>query len=194
MDLSLLGEDTDLNEHEIAWVEKDWAKVKELSAQFKKDADQSLWDILNNITQKTGYKSAAHFETYDQRAVNNALSQHISMAGYATELNQMEGLITDQMHYDYAYHTIRKAKLPKVKFAKNHDDWTDKIIIKMVAKSYDVSMARAKEYVEDILSGEQLEYIKTLMAPTVDSADHPILSVIPTKAERTKVFNEIRSW
>lgn len=192
MSLSFLGEE-DLNPHEVAWKSKDWDTVKELSKEFKKSDEQSLFDILNNVTQKSGYHSSDHFESYNQYAINNALSQHIHLRGYTYELNQMEGLISDQMHYDYLYWTIRQTTLGRVKFAKISDDWEIRVFEKLVSNFYCVSIQRAIEYISEF-NLEQIEFLKKLLKPTVNNSGVEVLSFIPTKTEREKIYRAIRDW
>lgn len=193
MDLSFLSDDFEpLNEHQIAWLERDWDKIKELSKQFKKPDEQALFDILNNVTQKTGYLSAAHFESYNQYAINHALSQHPSMLGYAYELNLMDGTITDEQHYDYLYHTVRQCKLPRVKFAKVSDDWEQRVFERLVARYYEVSVSRAIEYIDEF-NQDQITRLKKIFKGSTSDND-PALLVVPTKVERERVFKIIRDW
>lgn len=192
--LFLSGEpETEVNPHVVAWRSKDYEAVKKLSAEFKKPAEQCLFDILNNVTKKTGYLSAAHFEDYDQRAINNALSQHVTMRGYAYELNQMYGHITDQQHYDYLYHSIRQCSLPKVKFAKVQDDWESRVYERLVSKYFEVSTYRAYEYI-CFFSEEQNSALKNIVRTMVVDENSAFLSIIPTKAERLAVYNAIKKW
>lgn len=193
MSLAFLTGEPERNPHEIAWRSKDYEAVKKLAAEFKKPAEQCLFDILNNVTKKTGYLSAAHFEDYDQRAINNALSQHITMRGYAYELNQMFGYISDQMHYDYLYYSIRQCSLPKVKFAKIHDDWEQRVFERLVSEYYKVSVYRASDYI-DKFNDEQIMHLKTILKVMVIDDTSTFLACINTKAERTAVYNAIKKW
>lgn len=185
----LLGED-EPNEHYVAWASRDWDKVKELSKQFKEPEEYSLFAIIDNVTKKTGYTDVNVFENYDQFAINNALSQHIELRGYAYELNLM-GTISDRMHYDYMYFTIRKTSLPKVKFAKISDDWETRVLERLVADYYEVSYERGAEYLT-ILTPEQLAKLKRHFGAIID--DNPNLSIIPTKAERQRILTIIKNW
>lgn len=189
----LTGEDEQLNEHEIAWKTRDFDKVKELAKEFKEPKEQALFDILNNVTLKTGHRSVDSFSDYSQFALNNALSQHIPMMGFAYELNQMNGHISDQQHYDYMYYGIRKTSLPRVKFANVHDDWTERLFEKLVAKYYQVNATRAREYISGF-SGEQLEVMRSVLRPMVTGDHDEVMKFIPTKVERTRVFNEVKKW
>lgn len=180
------------SEHRIAWMERDWDRVKELSKEFKKTDDQALFDILNNVTQKTGYLSAAHFESYSQYAINHALSQHPSMLGYVYELNLMDGHLTDEQHYDYMYHTIRQCKLPRVKFAKLSEDWEQRVFERLVARYYEVSVSRASEYIDEF-NLDQITRLKKIFKGMVSDSD-PALLAVPTKVERERVFKSIRDW
>lgn len=193
MSLNFLLDEGPDNPHEIAWKSRDWAAVKELSKQFKKTEEQGLFEILNNVTRKTGYLSPDHFDDYNQHMINHALSQHVSMRGYAFELNLMEGLISDRMHYDYLYYGIRQCNLPRVKFAKVSDDWEQRALERLVARLYNVSHARACEYI-DMFTDEQTAHIRSITKRTVTSGADPVLSFIPTKADREKIYRAITGW
>ncbi|AUE22563.1 clamp loader subunit [Aeromonas phage Ah1] len=193
MSLACFMDEEDLNEHEIAWRSRDWNAVKELAKQFKVPAEQSLFEIIDNVTQKRGHGTVDRFSDYDQHAINNALSQHVTMSGYASELNSMEGFISDQMHYDYLYFTVRKCSLPKVKFAKLTDDWEQRVFEYLVSDYYEVSIPRAREYI-DYFSDEQIKRLKKMFSPTVNDVNARCLTVIPTKTEREKIQRAIRSW
>ncbi|QAX98601.1 clamp loader subunit [Aeromonas phage AsFcp_4] len=192
MSLDFLGEES-LNEHEVAWRSRDWDAVKELAKQFKVPAEQSLFVVLDNVTKKLGHGSVARFADYDQHMLNNALSQHVEMRGYAFELNTMEGHISDQMHYDYMYFTIRQCSLPKVKFAKLTDDWEERVFEYLVSDFYEVSTQRAREYINRF-SDEQKAKLRKMFSPMVNDVNAPCLTMIPTKTERDKIQRAIRSW
>ena len=194
MSLSFLsGEKDELNEHQIAWLTRDYDTIKKLSNEFKLPKEQSLFEIIENVTRKTGHKDVNIFSDYSQFAINSAISQHVPMMGYAYELNMMNGYITDQMHYDYLYHSVRKVSLPKVKFAKVTDDWVDRTFEKMIARYYEVNAQRAKTYIDDF-STDQLDILKRIVCVTVESADCELLKFIPLKADRIHTFNVIKNW
>ena len=194
MSLEFLGLETiEQNEHRIAWDAKDWDRVKELCSEFEKDKTQSVFDILANVTEKKGYKNVLEFDDYNQYLINNALSQHPHMIGYASELNLIGGYITDQMHYDYLYHTVRKCKLPFVKFAKVSGDWEYMVMISVLADYYESSKEKAEGFVE-ILGEEKLEKIKRIIKVFVDSPNSKHLSMIPTKKEKEQIYNMVKKW
>lgn len=194
MSLSFLsGEKDDINEHQVAWFNRDYEAIKKLANEFKQPKEQSLFDIVDNVTKKTGHKNVGVFSDYNQFAINNVLSQHIPLLGYAYELNMMNGFITDQMHYDYMYYEMRKISLPKVKFAKISDDWTERAFEKLIARYYEVNQTKARGYIESF-NTDQLDIIKHIVSTTVDNADGELLKFIPLKADRTHTFNTIKSW
>lgn len=193
MNLSMFLEDEPLNEHEVAWRSKDWAAVKELAKSFKKPADQSLFEIVSIVTKKTGHRSVEEFDDYNQYAINHAIGQHVELSGYASELNAMEGFISDQMHFDYLYFAVRQTSLPRIKFAKISEDWEHKALISWMSDYFEVSESRAAEYFKRF-NETQINHLKKMFSPTVTSSDSPVLAGIPTKTERERVFRSIRSW
>ena len=195
MSLDFLGLEVP-NEHRLAWDNKDWNKVKELCKEFKKDKDKSTFEIINNVTQKTGHKNVMVFESYDQYTINSWLSQHASMNGYASELNQWAGYITDQMHYDYLYYTVRKCKLPYVAYARASDDWDFVFITHILAHHYNVSYEKAVEY-HDLHTDEQMKRILRDMRGLITSPDCPFMSVLPkhiSKTEKARLYKTATKW
>ncbi|QMV28807.1 DNA polymerase accessory protein [Aeromonas phage AP1] len=192
MSLDFLGLETP-NEHRLAWDNKDWDKVKELCNEFKVDKDKSLFEIIKNVTQKTGYKNVREFADYDQFMINLMISQHAHMVGYASELNQWAGCITDQMHYDYLYHTVVKCQLPFMKAAKASNDWDYILIVKLLARHYSVSDSKAKDFIE-LHDETQLRAIKKLYKGIVTSPDCDFLKFAPNKTERTRLYGVVKKW
>ena len=189
----LSGEDEQLNEHQIAWMTRDYKEIKKLSKQFKKPKEQALFEILQNATLKQGHRKVESFSDYSQFALNNALSQHVPMAGYAYELNLMNGYISDQMHYDYMYFAIRKAALPRVSFAKISDDWLSRLFEVLVAKYYQVNTTKARAYITSF-SDEQIGILQCIVKSTVTDENSEELKFIPTKAERLRVYRTVNDW
>lgn len=192
MNLSFLGVcDEEINEHKIAWLERDWDEVGRLCSQFEKEPSVGLFDIIRNVTEKTGHKSVDYFDDYNQYMINHFLSQHVHLIGYVSELNKME--LTDQMHYDYLYYTVRRCKLPFVKAAKLEDDWEKVVIYTLMCHVFKVSMAKAMEMYET-MGDEKVNKFKKEVASLVDSENSQFLERLPTKAVKRTVLKNIKSW
>ncbi|QAY01227.1 clamp loader small subunit [Aeromonas phage ZPAH1] len=192
MSLEFLGLETP-NEHRLAWDAKDWARVKELSKEFKEDEEKALYKIIKNVTEKTGYKNVLEFSSYDQYSINRALSYHPTMNGYASELNMWAGNITDQMHYDYLYHTITKCKLPFVKPINQECDYDHQLIVKVLARHYNVSDKKASEFIE-LHDEKELNQVKKEMKCMINSPDCEFLSFLPNKSEKARLYKVASKW
>lgn len=194
MSLDFLGLDTP-NEHRLAWDNKDWDRVKELCKEiFTKEKDDSVFEVLTNVTTKVGgHKNVLEFDSYDQFMINSWLSQHPTMVGYASELNQWAGYITDQMHYDYLFHTIVKCKLPYIKYAKKTEDYDNLIIVKALARYYNVSDEKAVDFIE-LHDEKQLTSIKKSIKGIIVSPDCEFLSFLPNKKEKARLYKVASKW
>ncbi|UOX40424.1 clamp loader of DNA polymerase [Aeromonas phage GomatiRiver_11] len=104
----LMGDDEQLNEHEIAWRSNDWDTVAKLADGFKEDADNVLFNLLSDITYNKTEQNVGNLP-YDQWFINNALSQHTETIYYAYVMNLLNKL-PDQAHYNYLVSAVRKGK------------------------------------------------------------------------------------
>lgn len=111
--------------------------------------------ILPSILEKNEYV----YDDYDSSSYNPyivdiALSAHIDCLPYLCELNQYP-ILSKKMHYDYLFYSIRKYKRPFQKWVK----YTEPDNLSIIMEYYNYSKDKALE-VLDILSDEQMEYIK----------------------------------
>lgn len=100
---------------------------------------------------------------YDKWRTNTTLSNHADTVLYANQMNTHHD-ITDQMHYDYLFNSIRKTK----RYAKKKTD-QDKArerhhreemeTLALIQEYYGYNMLRAREALK-ILTEDQLEIIK----------------------------------
>ncbi|ALY07131.1 clamp loader small subunit [Vibrio phage vB_VmeM-32] len=189
----LFDDEPELNEHQIAWYSQDWQTVTKLANSFKEPKERSLFQIIDNVTTKSGgHKNVDEFSDYDQYMINQALSQHVVMVGYVSELNQMSNL-TNQQHYDYLFHTIRKTSLPKTSFARVTDDWNQKMLIALYCEYYAISKKRALEWIEfDTKTGKINEIKKTLKL--ILDEQSPLLKILPNAKVRNEVLNSVKEW
>ncbi|AAQ81357.1 DNA polymerase clamp loader subunit [Aeromonas phage Riv-10] len=146
----LLGDDEEqLNEHEIAWMSKDWDAVAKLADQFKENAENTAFAFMDDITYNKPERNVANTE-YPAWFINNALSMHAETLYPAYVMNLLSGL-DGQAQYNYLKASIRKGKVygkwPKlessaeenlyvamVKTANNVDETTACMYIKIMTK------------------------------------------------------------
>ncbi|QBX32724.1 clamp-loader subunit [Aeromonas phage Asfd_1] len=145
----LMGDDTELNEHEIAWRSNDWEAVAKLADGFKEDADNVLFNLLSDITYNKTEQNVGNLP-YDQWFINNALSQHTETIYQAYVMNLLNKM-PDQCHYNYLVTAVRQGKqygkwaklsvsveeqlhIGIIKAANNVDENTAKMYLKIMEK------------------------------------------------------------
>ena len=96
---------------------------------------------------------------YDQWRINSILSKHKDTIFYVNEINKYK--VTDQMHYDYLYNSIRKYKRYSKAISKEEKKKKEQetALISLISEYYKYNTLRAKEALK-VLSPEQIEYIK----------------------------------
>lgn len=141
----LMGDDEQLNEHEIAWLSKDWDKVSQLADGFKEDAENSLFNLLTDITYNKTEQNVGNLP-YDQWFINNALSQHAETIYQAYVMNLLHGL-PDQAHYNYLVSAIRKGK-QYGKWAKLTVSIEETLHIAIIQIANNVDVNTAKMYLK----------------------------------------------
>ena len=141
------------------------AKFLDVTLQERKEPKQEIklekprydWRYENSIT--TG-KEIEIDSDYSQWRINNILSNYRETILYANEMNCHYG-VTDQMHYDYLYNSIRKKRMKGVKETdKEKKDRKQKEELQsLVSDYYKYNIVRTKEALK-ILTAEQLNFIK----------------------------------
>jgi Bacteriophage clamp loader A subunit len=100
---------------------------------------------------------------YSQWRTNLSLSNFIDTLSYANEMN-CNYHISDKFHYEYLYHSVRKAKRYGKKKTE-YDKQIEKQIkeeqekISLISEHYKYNIVRAKEVLK-VLTSEQFELIK----------------------------------
>jgi hypothetical protein len=130
-----------------------WAKH---SIETKKERYD--WRYENSIT--SGKNPVDIDMDYSQWRTNNILSNYRETILYANEMNCHYN-VTDQMHYDYLYYSIRKKKMKGVKETEEEKKSRKRKeeLQTLVSNYYKYNIVRTKEALK-ILTAEQLEIIR----------------------------------
>lgn len=130
---------------------------KEPKQEIKLEKPRYDWRYENSITSG---KEIEIDTDYSQWRINNILSNYRETILYANEMNCHYG-VTDQMHYDYLYNSIRKKRMKGVKETdKEKKDRKQKEELQsLVSDYYKYNIVRTKEALK-ILTAEQLNFIK----------------------------------
>lgn len=165
MSLSALFGEVALNEHEIAWRTKDWDSVKKLSESYKEKPANEFFYILNKINSDKSRINTEDVESYNQFSINASLSRHIDCVQHTFNMNILCDCINDQMHFDYLLHSIRPGKRygGTADIGDPIEDIINVVFSKCVAKIYEVSIERAKEYIDILKYKGETDKISYLM-------------------------------
>ena len=131
---------------------------KEPKPEIKQEKPRYDWRYENSIT--SGKKQHEVDSDYSQWRTNNILSNYRETVLYANEMN-INYNITDQMHYDYMFNSIRKKKM----YAKKETDQEKKErkqkeeLQTLISNYYKYNIVRTKEVLK-ILTAEQINIIK----------------------------------
>jgi hypothetical protein len=135
---------------------------KEPKPEIKQDKPRYDWRYENSIT--SGKKTIEVDNDYSQWRTNNILSNYRETILYANEMN-INYNVTDQMHYDYMFNSIRKKKM----YSKKETDQEKKErkhkeeLQSLVSDYYKYNIVRTKEALK-ILNDEQINDIKIRMS------------------------------
>lgn len=153
--VNVLGEERDFEkEKEAVGFFGNWAKWAEEQKQSKPRYD---WRYENSIT--SGKKIELDGD-YSQWRTNNILSNYKELILYANEMN-CHYVVTDQMHYDYLYNSIRKVKRWSKAETKEEKKAREKkeALIDLISTHYKYNAIRAKEALK-VLTEAQINEIK----------------------------------
>jgi len=100
---------------------------------------------------------------YNQWRTNSSLSNYIDTLLYVNEMN-MYHFITNQMHYDYLFNSVRKSKRYGKKKTEKDKQLERQIKeenekISLIQEYYKYNRTKSKEIL-NVLSDEQLNYIR----------------------------------
>jgi len=150
--VNVLGEKRDFEKEAVGFF-GNWAKWSE-EQKVKPRYD---WRYENSIT--SGKKVEIDGD-YSQWRTNNILSNYKDTILYANEMNCRYG-VTDQMHYDYLFNSIRKSKRytkPETKQEKKTREKQEQLV-DLISRHYKYNAIRAKEAL-NILTEAQINEIK----------------------------------
>lgn len=131
---------------------------REPEPEVKQEKPRYDWRYENSIT--SGKKQQEVDSDYSQWRTNNILSNYRETVLYANEMN-INYNVTDQMHYDYMFNSIRKKKM----YAKKETDQEKKErkqkeeLQTLISNYYKYNIVRTKEVLK-ILTAEQINIIK----------------------------------
>lgn len=152
--VNVLGEARDFEKEAVGFF-GNWAKYVTETKLGKPKYD---WRYENSITN--GKKSIDIDGDYSQWRTNSILSNYRQTILYSNEMN-MNYHITDQMHYDCLYNSIRKQKMynkPETKEEKKAREKQEELH-DLISKYYKYNAVRTKEALK-VLTAEQIEFIR----------------------------------
>jgi len=122
------------------------------------------WRYENSINSgKEQLKLNEQEFKYNQWRTNSSLSNYVDTLLYVNEMN-MYHFITNQMHYDYLFNSVRKSKRYGKKKTEKDKQLERQIKeenekISLIQEYYKYNRTKSKEIL-NVLSDEQLNYIR----------------------------------
>ena len=122
------------------------------------------WRYENSINSgKEQLKLNEQEFKYNQWRTNSSLSNYVDTLLYVNEMN-MYHFITNQMHYDYLFNSVRKTKRYGKKKTEKDKQLERQIKeenekISLIQEYYKYNRTKSKEIL-NVLSDEQLNYIR----------------------------------
>lgn len=192
----MFGDSPKLNEHQIAWIGKDWDKVKKLSDAFKEKPVNEFFFILNQINTQKNRINPDHFESYNQYSINSVMSGHIDCSYHAYAMNLLGDAVSDQMHFDYLLHGVRPSKRygGAGAIVDPVEMMCDEVFACAVGKYYKVSLERAKEYITEDFNQEQIGLLKKMLCKTIDESMVKSACSYAKKSDINHVMKLIEDW
>lgn len=179
----LMGDDEQLNEHEIAWRSQDWDVISKLADQFKEDAENTAFALMDDITYNKPERDVGNID-YPTWFINNALSMHVETIYQAYVMNLLSNL-DPQSHYNYLVSSVRKGKLYG-KWPKLSESPEEKLHIAMIKSANNVDDKTAQMYVKILTKrnklGEFLSAHKYLVTPAF------VKTVVKTSKEQNQLL------
>lgn len=181
----------ELNEHEIAWLSKDWDAVQKLADQYKEKQENVLFSILDSITVNKNEMTTEQENQYSKYWIDNALSQHVDCIIPVYTMNLIGESLSDEDHFRYYKNAISSGKRYG-KWAKLVDDSEDLLELSVLREHYNINIEDAIMY-RTILKaknnfGKELKRLKSI------ATDDFIKTVIKNKADHNKLIKKVKAW
>jgi hypothetical protein len=151
--LNVLLEERDPEKEAVGFF-GNWAK----HSIEQKQKERYDWRYENSITK--GKKQIIDGD-YSQWRTNNVIAGYRGLTKIVNEVNIRYG-ITDQMHYDYLYGSVRKQSYERAKAEtekEKKDRKKQEELLTLVSNYYKYNNVRTKEALK-ILTAEQIEIIR----------------------------------
>jgi hypothetical protein len=153
--MSLFEDDDQYNEHQIAWLGKDWTKVQELSDSYKEKAENQFFEIIGSINEKKEHLNISTMD-YSKFMVENALSQHADCMPAVYVMNLVGQGLSDQAHYNYMMASVPRGRRYG-KWAKLTENIQDALILQVIMTYYKVNAIDARMYRETLEAKNKLK-------------------------------------
>lgn len=187
---TFLDDDEVMNPHEVAWRSKNWDAVDELTKEFTKSKENTLFNVLDQLNNGKQRLMVSSLDSYDKFFIDNAMSQHVDTLIPAYVMNLIGSGLPDQAHFDYYLHSVRKAKRVGA-WAKLTEDNEEKIILRVLETIYGINTRVAMEYYEEL---KELNTLNEWKRKNMKLALSLLGDVVKNKTEQKKVEKIIQKW
>lgn len=190
MSLSAFLDEEELSPHEMAWRSKDWDAVEELTKEYTKSKENTLFMVLDQLNDGKKRLNISGLDTYDKFFIDNAMSQHVDTMIPAYVMNLIGSGLSDQAHFDYYLHSVRKGRRSGA-WAKLSHDWEEKIILRILESTYGINTRNAMEYYDELKELNKLEEWKRKNMKVALSV---LGDVVKQKTDQKKVEKILKQW
>lgn len=187
MAVSLFDDDVQLNEHEVAWKQRDFDSVQKLADSFKEKAENELFAILDDITASKRQRNLAQSENYNKFWIDNALSQHVDCIIAVNRMNLIGAGLTDQQHFNYYLHALPQGKRYGKWAKEEQGDVNTQLVVKLLMKYHTINAADAFNYFEQYKAkGHLKEVLKRVKGLVTDD----FLKTVTKNVKEQKQFKK----
>lgn len=137
-------DDDQYNEHQLAWMARDWTAVQKCADQYKVSAETELFEILGAINESKKQLNVSQMD-YSRFMIENSLSQHADCLPAVYAMNLVGAGLSDQAHFNYM-----KAAVPQGrrygKWAKLNEDINKQLVLAVIQTQYKINVYDADMY------------------------------------------------
>lgn len=175
------------NEHEQAWLAKDWDHVQALADQYKEKEEADIFKTIKNINQSKHEQYVD--QDYSKYMIDNLLSQHIDCIHTVYMSNLLMSGLSDQSHLNYLIQAIPAGKRYAGKSAQLSTDIKQVFILKLLMKRYQINYDSALMYKQVLEKKNCLEQVlKQCKGLVTDELIKSVTKVVKEQNELKKLL------
>ena len=190
MSLFFFDDEPEYNEHQIAWLTKDWSAVQKCADQFKESPESEFFGLIGAINDTKQQINVSQMD-YSKFMIENALSQHADCMPAVYVMNLVGQGLSDQAHFNYMKHAVPKGKRYG-KWAKLTEDSNKMLVLKVIQAFYQINVYDADMYHKTMFAkGNLLSFLKQAKALVTDEM---VKSITKNVKEQKQLKKQALEW